>query len=136
MEAFIKPFGIVIGVPIIAIVCYWGIALNPLHTSYFVVLAGLEGMYYVAMSDYLNRFIPSEHRATVLSFGAMCFSSMMIILFPLFGYLGDLIGLERAFYVMAVFATLVILTSNVLLLRRGKIEDALLENRNDNNFTA
>ncbi len=42
VEAFIKPFGIVIGVPIIAIVCYWGIALNPLHTSYFCCFSRLR----------------------------------------------------------------------------------------------
>lgn len=132
VEAVVKPLGILKWIPFIAVACYWGIALKPLYYGFFVILAGLEGMYYVVLSDYLNRFIPSSQRATVLSFGSMCFSAMMIFLFPGFGYLGDVFGLSIAFYVMAITATVILLGSSLLLINRGEAEKKIVNQQREN----
>jgi MFS family permease len=54
-------------------------------------------MLYVAVSDYINKLIESEYRATILSFMSMAFSLCMIIFFPIIGLLGDIYSLKIAF---------------------------------------
>ncbi|MFZ4617143.1 MAG: MFS transporter [Rectinemataceae bacterium] len=67
-----------------------------------VALSAIEGFLFVTFSDYINRLIPSENRATLLSFQAMIFSVMMIIFFPAMGALASAFGYRKAF--AAVFA--------------------------------
>jgi MFS family permease len=67
-----------------------------------VALSAIEGFLFVAFSDYINRLIPSENRATLLSFQAMVFSLMMIVFFPAMGALASAFGYRKAF--AAVFA--------------------------------
>lgn len=43
----------------------------------------------------LNRRIPSAQRATVISVGSMCFSVVMVVLFPAIGALAGRLGLSR-----------------------------------------
>ncbi len=50
----------------------------------------------------LNRIVPSSQRATLLSFNSTAFSLFMIIVFPLFGWLAQTIGLVHAAYVGSV----------------------------------
>jgi MFS family permease len=54
----------------------------------------------VSTTDYLNQLINSEQRATILSFASVMYSVVMILLFPLFGYLSDLIGMKNTFLVL------------------------------------
>ena len=46
-------------------------------------------------SEELNRRIPSEQRATIISVSSMCFSAVMIVLFPLIGLFADSLGLTK-----------------------------------------
>ena len=46
-------------------------------------------------SEELNRRIPSEQRATIISVSSMCFSAVMIALFPLIGLFADSLGLTK-----------------------------------------
>lgn len=52
---------------------------------------------YPMIQNRLNRQIPSEQRATLLSAAGMVFSVIMMVLFPLFGWLSDFQGLSGSF---------------------------------------
>lgn len=91
--------------PVVLTVCLWGVGLTPFKAVFFAATGFIEGVLIVVISDYLNRLIPSEIRATVLSFQSMTFSLVMIILFPLIGTVSQLLSLEVAFILMAGAAT-------------------------------
>lgn len=91
--------------PILGILGFWLMAVPGITWFAFIFLSLIEGMMFVSISDYINRLIPSEQRATILSFQSMLFSILMIVLFPLVGKIGDLFGLGRAFFIIAIFAT-------------------------------
>ncbi|MCX7772481.1 MAG: MFS transporter [Clostridia bacterium] len=69
-----------------------------------IILASVEGFMFVVFGDYINKRIPSEHRATLLSFEAMIFSVMMIVFFPLVGFLSQHYGFKLAFGVIAALS--------------------------------
>ena len=91
--------------PVILTVCLWGVGLTPLKALFFVVTGFIEGVLIVVISDYLNRLIPSEIRATVLSFQSMTFSLVMIVLFPVIGAVSETFSIDTAFRLMAAAAT-------------------------------
>lgn len=97
--------GILTTVSLLAIVGFWGMTIEGIEQYAFFLL---EGVMFVSMGDYINKRIPSERRATILSFQSMIFSLFMIILFPVVGLIGDLVGLGKAFTVIAVISTLVL----------------------------
>lgn len=91
--------------PILGIIGFWLMTVPGITWFSFVFLASVDGAMFVSVGDYVNRLIPSEQRATILSFQSMLFSILMIVLFPLVGKIGDVFGLGRAFFIIAVFAT-------------------------------
>ena len=97
--------GIVLAFPVLLILGLWGVGLTR-HIVIFYSLTGfVDGILYVAMQDYLNKLIPSERRATILSFQSMAFSFFMILFFPVIGWAGERWGLPAAFTGMAAVAT-------------------------------
>lgn len=74
-------------------------------TAGFIGLTMVESLLFVVFSDYINQMIPSENRATLLSFKAMMFSVMMIVFFPIIGWTADQHGFDFAF--QCVFITAV-----------------------------
>lgn len=81
--------GLVVGRIEIAIAC-------------FGIMGFANTLLYPLQSDELNRLIPSDQRATILSVNSMCFSSFMLILFPIVGGIADLLGLKVAFLGLGV----------------------------------
>ena len=65
---------------------------------------------YPIQSDSLNALIPSEQRATLISVDSMCFSIVMIVLFPLAGALADRWGLKTVLLLLGVILLLFLLT--------------------------
>ncbi len=53
-------------------------------------------------SNWINKNIPSETRATLLSLQSMSYSVMMIILFPLSGAIGEYLNLDIAYAIIAI----------------------------------
>jgi MFS family permease len=94
---------------LIAIVGFWGMTIQSIAPYAFFLLTAAEGVMFVSMSDFINKQISSEKRATILSFQSMIFSAFMIILFPVVGKLGDWYGLADAFRWVAVLATVILL---------------------------
>lgn len=101
---------IIISVPFAAAICLLGISLSKFGYLFFIMLMVTESVVYVSLSDYINKLIPGEYRATILSFSSMIFSFFMIIMFPLSGFIGDRYSLSTSFMVLAlvlgVFSTI------------------------------
>ncbi len=102
--------------PILGILGFWMMAIPGITWFAFVFLSIVEGAMFVSISDYINRLIPSEQRATILSFQSMLFSILMIVLFPLVGKIGDVFGLGRAFFIIAIFATITLGTLEYIVM--------------------
>ena len=83
-------------------VCLSGVAFTPYKAAFFIITGFIEGVTFIVISDYLNKMIPSEIRATVLSFQSMTFSLLMVILFPVIGAVADFYSFRAAFTMMAI----------------------------------
>ena len=79
IEKKIGERGILLFAPLLLMIALWGIALTPYASFFFIITGLIDGLLYVAIQDYINKMIPSERRATVLSFQSMTFSLYMII---------------------------------------------------------
>lgn len=101
------PKGIVLIVPLFVILALWGIAFTEYKHIFYMFIGLMEGLLYVAISDYINKQIPPEYRATVLSFQSMVFSFFMIMLFPIIGWIGDNYGLNFAFVLISITASII-----------------------------
>ncbi len=104
--------------PFVALAAFALIAVTRLEIPGFILCLGLDGILYVSFSEYINRLIPSNHRATLLSFQAMAFSLMMIVFFPAVGAVASRIGFKGAFAAMLGVSIPLLLTSRWLLLRK------------------
>lgn len=98
--------GLLLWSPILMAGGLWGIALSPFSGFFFITGGFVEGLLLVAVSDYINRMIPSEFRATILSFQSMCFSLGMIFLFPVIGWIGQMYSLSAGLAWVAGLASL------------------------------
>ena len=105
IEKKIGEKGVLLIAPLLLIITLWGIALTHYAPFFFIITGLIDGLLYVAIQDYINKMIPSERRATVLSFQSMTFSFYMIIFFPAVGFFGDRYGLEYSFLGLAVIGT-------------------------------
>lgn len=93
-------------IPLLMIAMYFLIQIDSIVFVPFVLLGFLDSMFYVVLNDYINKLVPSDKRATLLSFESFSFSIIMIILFPVVGYLGDLYTLKYSFLMMGLFVVL------------------------------
>jgi len=120
IEKVFKEKGILIIMPIIASLSIWGIALTKYYFAFFVVLTAVEGIIFIVINDYINKLIPSEKRATILSMASMVFSLMMIIVFPIVGQLGDMFSLKLAFKILAIASTSLVVPHVYFVLRKDE----------------
>lgn len=102
----------------------WLVALTRFEGLAFIYLSALDGILFVVTRDYINRLIPSEQRATLLSVDSMMFSMNMIVLFPIVGIIGDALSLKTAFLMMAVYSTLIVAGNLFMLGRLERMEAA------------
>ncbi|HYE11518.1 MAG TPA: MFS transporter [Patescibacteria group bacterium] len=119
IEKVIKEQGILLLVPFATVACLWGIAFSSYHFIFFIVLMITEEIVYVAMSDYINKMIPSENRATILSFASMVFSFFMITIFLIVGMLGDKYSLVFAIKCLGGLGIVFVLINSFVLLAQG-----------------
>jgi MFS family permease len=120
IEDKIKEQGMLLIIPIITVGCLWGIALSKYHYIFFIFLMITESFIYVSTNDYINKMIPSENRATILSFASMVFSFFMITLFPLIGVIGDKYSLNLAFKSLGVLGSILVVINISLLTLKKK----------------
>ena len=72
-----------------AMICY-GFNIPWLAMTVFVISSFFNAVLYPVESECLNRLIPSEQRATLISINSMFFSVMMIVMFPIAGFLAGI----------------------------------------------
>lgn len=113
---------IILLLPLIIAICIWGVALSKYYYVFFIVINAIESIIFVAVSDYTNKLIPSDKRATILSMGSMIFSLYMIIIFPLIGKLGDKYSLQYSFKILALIATIMAIINIMILGGNKKIK--------------
>lgn len=113
--------GLFILLPLSLLICFWGFTLKGYTEIFLILILAIDSIFFVSTSDYINRLIPSEQRATILSFQSMVFSLFMIILFPIIGKLGDLYGLLHAFRIVATIATFVLIAIMCFILCSKKV---------------
>ncbi|HOY27209.1 MAG TPA: MFS transporter [Mesotoga sp.] len=92
--------------PLAAVISMWALALSPFKAPFFILISMFEAMLFVASSDYINRLIPSQYRATIISFSSMAFSVVMIAIFPSFGKMADAFSFGIAFISLAAVGSL------------------------------
>ncbi|AEV30068.1 major facilitator superfamily permease [Sphaerochaeta pleomorpha str. Grapes] len=106
IERKIGERGVLTSMPLLLIICLWGVALGTYQEFFYVLTGCIEGILIASIGTYLNRLIPSAQRATILSLQSMAFSFFMILIFPIAGAIGDHWSLQLAFLLMAILATL------------------------------
>ncbi len=81
-----------------------GMFLNNLILSIvcFMMSSYANALLYPIHSSSLNKFIPSEQRATIISVDSMLFSITMIIIFPITGIFAEIIGLNNMFFLLGI----------------------------------
>ena len=87
-------------------ISFWLILVDNIIFVPFIMLGFLDSIFYVVLGDYINKIVPSETRATALSFGGLAFSIVMIVIFPVIGLIGDNYGLKTSFFLLAIVVTL------------------------------
>lgn len=120
IERKLKEQGILVLIPIITIACIFGIGFSKYHYVFFIIMMLTESIIFVATSDYINKMIPSENRATILSFASMVFSFFMITLFPVIGIVGDKYSLSFAFVCLGIVGGILLLVNSYFLVARAK----------------
>lgn len=116
IEQRVKERKLLYGLPIVFMILIWGMTRFQTAIIAFAAIGFVDSLMYVVYSDYINRLLPSDKRATLLSFSSMIFSLFMILLFPAFGWIGEQFSIETAFVVMASLSTLLAL-GNLFFLR-------------------
>ena len=101
--------------PVAFMLITWGMISFRTAMISFLIIGFFDSLTYVIYFDYINRLIPSDKRATLLSVSSMAFSFYMLWVFPLVGAIGESFGLERAFVVVAIGATCLVLINFWLL---------------------
>lgn len=96
--------------PILMMLCFWATLIPVFGFIGFIIVGGLESLFYVVLFDYINRLIPSETRASVLSFFGMSFSFIMILTFPIMGLIGDLTTIWFAYLFISIIVTIVVIS--------------------------
>lgn len=103
IEKLLKLKGTLIGIALVNLFSLMGLSLiKNLSIVFFIVISISGGVGFIIFSDYINKRIPSEYRATILSFDSLCFSAFMICVFPLFGLIVEKMGFLITFGIIAL----------------------------------
>lgn len=117
-------------IPLLMIVSIFLIQFDTIIFIPFVILGFLDSLFYVILGDYVNKLVPSSKRATIISFNSFSFSVIMIILFPLVGYIGDIYSLKTSFFVLGIIVVIFYIILLIVLRNSKEITD---KNEGENN---
>ena len=98
-----------------------GYSSNEVIILIFVLIGFLTSILRPISSKLVNSSVESKQRATIISVESMVYSLMMILLFPLCGYIGDIISLEISFKLIGVIG-LVITIVEFLVIRKNNVK--------------
>jgi len=117
-ERIEKKFGerkLMIILPILLSACFFATLIPTYGFIGFIVIGFIDSALYVVIVEYINRLIPSETRASVLSFFGMCFSLVMILTFPLMGLIGTLTTIWFSYLFVALVVVAVVIVLQILI---------------------
>jgi len=80
------------------------VLFSPTRILSLFFLGVLDTLIFVFTNQRINSMIQSAQRASLLSVNGMMFSLVMVILFPLVGFVGDLVQLKTALFGLAAFS--------------------------------
>jgi len=101
--------------PIILSICFF-VTLIPRYGFIGFILVGfIDSVFYIVFVEYINRLIPSETRASVLSFFGMSFSIVMILIFPIMGIIGETITIWYSYLYVAILVTIISIVLIILV---------------------
>lgn len=92
-------------------------------THQALIFLPVLGIFYMArgiatpvLKDYINQITPSDIRATVLSVRSLLIRAIFAVMAPLFGWLGDVLSLSKALFIVGlVFMALALSTITLFL---------------------
>ncbi|MBO8161688.1 MAG: MFS transporter [Thermosipho sp. (in: Bacteria)] len=87
-----------------------------------ISMSGIIGILFIVYNDFVNKNIPSEKRATILSMCSMVYSFYMIIIFPLFGKLADMFSFKGSFRMLSIVILIFSIINVVINLKSEKIK--------------
>lgn len=117
IEGAIKERNLLLALPIAYMLIMWCMVEFKSALFAFMAIGFFDSVLFVVYTDYINKIIPSDKRATLLSFSSMVFSFFMISVFPVFGIIGEHLSLSHAFGFLAVISTILVGINLTLLLR-------------------
>jgi MFS family permease len=103
LEKTMQLRGTLISIACINIFSLAGLAfVQRLSIIFFLLITVSGGVGFTLFSDYINKGIPSEYRATILSCDSLLFSLFMIGIFPLVGWIAEKMSFSVTFGMMAL----------------------------------
>lgn len=81
----------------------------------FCAVGFFTAILYPINSEAINSLIPSEQRATLISVQSVGFSVMMVLFFPISGFMGDLIGIGFTFIVLGILLIVGVIASSFIV---------------------
>lgn len=75
----------------------------------FLILGFLTAMLEPISSNKINNLVESKQRATIISVESMFFSLMMILFFPISGYIAEKILLQNSFIIIGIINVIIII---------------------------
>jgi len=106
LEKKFKERKILYFIPLFIILSFWLVLIDEIIFVPFVLLGFFDSIFFVVLSDYMNKIIPSEIRATALSYSGLMFSLVMIIIFPIVGLIGDMYSLWNGFLMLSIIVSM------------------------------
>ncbi len=103
--------------PVIFVFLLFFLGFRRLSIVSMALLGVIDSLNFVVLNDYIHRLIPSEQRATIMSFSSMMFSTSMILIFPFFGFFAERFDFNIAFLVLAITGLLLLVM--YLLIYKG-----------------
>lgn len=115
--------GTLISISTVNILALAGLSVFKEYSVFFYLLTSVTGgLAFTIFSDYINTGIPSEYRATILSFDSLCFSLFMICVFPMFGLIAEYVGFSITFGVTALTYIPVMIILIIKLTKQNSME--------------
>lgn len=115
-----KKFGLkklLIFIPIVYSLLSFGL-ISTIPYIFNILLGGLNGILYIVYIDYVNKRIPSEKRATILSMCSMVYSLYMIIFFPIFGRVADVYSFNISFISVSIILFILSIINGIILIKK------------------
>lgn len=106
---------IIISISISVFTIFIGIGKGKLSIVFFLGIGFLTSILQPISSNLINSMVESNQRATIISVESMFYSIMMIILFPICGFIGDRVYLQLSFIIVGIIGILICITEIIII---------------------